>query len=142
MPDPRGAAVGLDVGEPRLDGEVVSVEDALVAGESPPQRHRLRGGEGGVVAGDGLNDASVLAELVPERVPETVPGGGVVSGQQGFELVLGDRAGQPEPGSLASLPLTGRFVAVLGVEVVGVAGVVAGGFARAGGVDRSHTEHV
>ncbi len=98
VPHPGRAPVGLEVGERGLDGDVVGVEHTFVAGQAPPQRHRLRGGEGGVVARDGADELAVLGDLVPERVPETDPGGRVEPGQEVLELVLADTGpGRPRP---------------------------------------------
>ena len=136
VPHPGRAPVGLEVRERGLDGDVVGVEHALVAGQAPPQRHGLGGGEGGVVAGDGADELAVLGDLVPERVPETDTGGRVEARQQILELLLADRPRQPEAIGLPARPEAGDLVAVLRVEIARIAGVIPSGLPCPGGVDR------
>lgn len=135
--NPGGRPVALEVLEHASDRGVVGVEESGVAGERPPHRDRLRGGERGVEPGDGRDQLPLAVEAVDERGAEPCPRHGVVAGQQRLQVFVRHLPGEAEAAGLAAQPYAGAFGAV-GGQVVGV---VAGREPGAAGVERGHPQH-
>ncbi len=74
--DAGGRAVLLDHLDRGVDGAVVALGEAVVAGESPQHRHRLRCRERRVVAGDRLDHVAVLVDAVEQFTTERLAGDG------------------------------------------------------------------
>ena len=135
--DAGGRAVLLDHLDRGVDGSVVALGEALVAGESPQHRHRLRCRERRVVAGDRLDEVPLLVDAVEQFPTERLPRERVTTQQDCFETVGCDLADESEVGCLFASPLAGKLMFVLG-EVVAVVGRRCFGGA---GEQRRHPDH-
>ncbi len=80
-PDTGGGPEPLDMIHHRLHGQIMGLPPAVVAGERPQHRHRLRGGEGAVEAGHRLDQLAVLGHPIHEPGTEQPTGVRVVAGE-------------------------------------------------------------
>ncbi len=135
--DAGGRAVLLDHLDRCVDGSVVALGEAFVAGESPQHRHRLRCRERRVVAGDRLDHVPLLVDAVEQFPTERLPRERVTTQQDRFETVRRDLADEAEVRCLLAGPLAGKLMFVLG-EVVAVVGRRCLGGA---GEQRRHPDH-
>ena len=124
----EAAAVGADAGrrpeplqmlERRRHGDVVGLEEPVVAGQRPPHRQRLRRRERGVEPRHRPHHPTIGREPVEQLATQRCPRHWVTARQQRLQRLDVDRARQPEPGRLATRPHA-RHLARRGRQVLRV----------------------
>ena len=117
--DPRRRPEPLQMLEHCVHGDVMSLEQAAVAGQPPPHRQRLRCRERRIEPRHRLHHPTITSDPIDQLAPERCPRNGVTARQQQLQRLRLDGARQAETGRLPPAPharhLTGRCRQVLRV---------------------------
>ena len=100
--DPRRRPEPLQMRQRRRDGDIVSLQEPVVARQRPAHRHRLRRRERRIKPGHRVHHPPISSDAIDERVAEPCPRNRVTALQQGLQVVAPDRARQSETGCLAA----------------------------------------
>jgi hypothetical protein len=102
--DPRRRTEPLQVRQRRGDGDIMSLQEPVVARQRPAHRHRLRRRERRIKARNRVDHSTISGDAVDERVAEPCPRNRVTALQQGLQVVAPDLARQSETRRLPPAP--------------------------------------
>ena len=110
--DPRRRPEPLQMLEHCVHGDVVSLQEAAVAGQPPPHRQRLRCRERRIEPRHRLHHPTITSDTIDQLAAERCPRNRVTARQQQLQRLRLDGARQAETGRLPPAPdarhLTGR----------------------------------